>query len=197
MKKMLLFAVMLLLIFTLLPTTVVAPKPDKPSPKAEIATVVFSGDDVTSQELTLTFDTRGSTTRLYPTGEQTVQLTFDFGLSDELVEETGYPNCDDSVGIIINKKTQETTIVYKFYKYKEGDDYEGWFKYQLEVFGEWIGEDLPYGEITVDDEDFEIWSMIYPRTSKNPRKGAIAPRKDVKVWSGPLDFSITITPPPP
>jgi len=189
MKRVLLLSLALLLTLTLLP---IAAK-GKPFPKVEEAIVVFYGPDVKENTLTLTFDTRGSTTRLYPTGDQTVKLEFLFGLSfEDLKEETDYPNCDDSVGIIINKKTQATTIVYKFYRYGTGE-YKGKFKYQLEVSGEWSGTNLPYGTIKCVDDEATIFEMIYPRMSNKPGKGAISPIKAKVVWSGPLEFTITIT----
>jgi len=199
MKKILLFAVMLLLLFTLLPIAPIAAPGPKPKERAE---VTVSGD-ITSDEVTYTLDIRraGRLVIVYGSADDLTfndrgdretedwvklgtECSWDYFEGAGLHEEGG-------LGIRIDK-SGETEIFYEFDRTVEVEGSKKlWFKYQLTGSGIWSDESIPYGEITVTGETFTINEMFYERTSKKKGKGAIGVTY-VPVWSGSLSFTITI-----
>ena len=63
----------------------------------------------------------------------------------------------------------------------------------LEGYGQWEGESMPYGTITVDDEVFKISLMICTEVTEGEWKGG-SYIEYKEVWSGRLSFTATIEP---
>ena len=97
------------------------------------------------------------------------------------------------LGIRIDKRIGVTAIIYRF----GTKDFEGKpvSRYQLTGPGIWSGGSIPYGTVTVTEENFIIYEMFYERTSKKKGKGAIGGTY-VVVGSARLSFNIDITPLP-
>ncbi len=175
MKRVLLISFVLIL--TLLPTTLIAALKPRPEEQAQ---VTVSGD-ITSGELTLDVHRSGKLVVVVGSAD----FTFEGTLWGEYAGSQ-----EGTLGIRIDKRTGEVDIIYSFARYKTGD-YEGWFKYQLEVPGTWSSGSIPYGTIDVDGEAFTIYQMIYSSGSKKKGKGATIVTYEER-WSGSVSFNIII-----
>ena len=185
MKKILLFAV-LLLTLTLLPTVpIVAEKPShppgqgKPPREERYYNVTFTGDIIAGPLELMSQSARGKGGKhlalLTPQGEDTI-LTF---VGDVWKDWAGTTHDDGNIRLSINLKFNEVGIIY-FFDYEHGP-LDFWrlksTDGRIHTIGEWISDE---GIARFDGDPFEIW--------KYSAQGDIT-RLD-------LTFNVTIKPKP-
>jgi len=110
---------------------------------------------------------------------------------------------ESKFGFHIYESDERVKVLYRFGKYTQEDLDEGiiWAarligfprKYHLEGYGQWEGESMPYGTITVDDEVFKIYLMIWTEVTEGEWKGS-SYIEYKEVWRGRLSFTVTIDP---
>jgi hypothetical protein len=178
-----------------------------PADTQESALVQFTGDIITAEGTTILDVNRSpegvvivhSCLRPYvpcvhvetTPGLWSVDDTLDFVGDQEVI-----------IGIHINKSTGEAWVTWRFGGYTKEDLDEGiiWHdgqlglrKYMLEGYGQWEGESMPYGTITVGDEAFKISLFILTEVTEGEWKGSNS-IECKEVWSGRLSFTVTIDP---
>jgi len=181
-KKVLFVSLLFLLTLILLPTaSVVAPGPE---PK-EQANVTVVGDISTNGVVTLNIRRAGKLVILY--GPADLE-----GKEFEGIELGAFED-GHQLGIRIDKRTGVTEIIYNF----GTKDFEGKTvsKYQLTGPGTWSDGSIPYGTVTVTEENFIIYEMSFEHASKKKGKGAIGGTY-VEDGRATLSFKISITPLP-
>lgn len=109
---------------------------------------------------------------------------------------------ESKFGFHMYESTGRVRVLYRFGEYTHKDLGEGiiWHprqvgyrKYMLEGYGQWEGESMPYGTITVDDEAFKIYLFIMTEVTEGKWKGG-SYGTYIEVWTGRLSFTVTIDP---
>ena len=203
MKRGAFLITLLLLSLVLLPILpITAPKPN---PK-ESANIKLVGLDITSPLMILDIDIQqgGKTVIVHPADEQYVDLTFndqDLWYVNSELNFAG--NQEGKLAFRIDQNTYSANVVFNFGKYSEQDvengividRYVGWTKYQLVGNGQWTGENIPYGSVSITNEEFNIYQIYYTPAGKGKGNSATGGSFE-KVWSEILSFEIVITPLP-
>jgi hypothetical protein len=201
-RKILFISILFLLCLLLLPILPITAS--KPNPQ-ESVNVGLVGD-ITSSSMTFDVDVQkgGKDVIVHSASESTVDLTF-----VETTQNLWYVNssldfADDQEGKLafrVYQNSNSAFIVFNFGRYTEQDvedgiitaRYVGWFKYQLTGHGQWIGEEISNGSISIDDKEFNICQLFYTPAGKGKGNSATG-GSFVEVWNGVLTFDITITP---
>ena len=204
MKRVAFFITLLLLSLFLLPILpITAPKPN---PK-ESANVKLEGPnpDITSPLMTFDIDVQrgGKDVIVHSADQQYVDLIF-----VETTPRLWYVNSElDFVGdqegklaFCIDQESNNAFVVFNFGKYEPQDvddgiiigRYVGWTKYQLVGHGQWSGENIPYGSVSIKAEEFNIYQIFYTPSGKGKGNSATGGSSE-KIWSGMLSFEIAIT----
>lgn len=206
MKRETFFITLLLLSLLLLPILpITAPKPKS----KESANVELEGPDITSPLMTLDIDMQrgGKTAIVYCAYQANVDLTFvatNQGLWSVNSELDFVGDQEGKLAFRIDQNSKNALVVFNFGKYNEQDvedgiiidRYVGWIKYQLEGHGQWTdGENIPYGSVSITDEEFNIYQIYYTPSGKGRGNSATGGSFE-KVWSESLTFEIDITPLP-
>jgi hypothetical protein len=203
MKRGAFLITLLLLSLVLLPILpITAPKPN---PK-ESANIKLVGLDITSPLMILDIDIQqgGKTVIVHPADQQYVDLTFndqDLWYVNSELNFAG--NQEGKLAFRIDQNTYSANVVFNFGKYSEQDvengividRYVGWTKYQLVGNGQWTGENIPYGSVSITNEEFNIYQIYYTPAGKGKGNSATGGSFE-KVWSEILSFEIVITPLP-
>jgi hypothetical protein len=190
-----------LLLLPILPITAAKPNPQ------ESVNVVLVGD-ITSSSMIFDVDVQrgGKNVIVHSAYESTVDLIF-----VETTEDLWYVNSDldfagDQEGKLafrIDQNSNNANVVFNFGRYTEQDveegiiieRYVGWLKYQLVGNGQWTGENIPYGSVSITNEEFNIYQIYYTSSGKGKGNSATGGSFE-KIWSESLSFEITITPLP-
>jgi hypothetical protein len=187
-RKKVLFSILFLLIFILLPIIPIATAGSKPTGQANVE---LSGDVESGEEI-LDVRRAGRTVIVHSDFREPVNLKFK---ADALKEKYG-ENHIGKFGFHIDKRTEQALIILRFdaytledlEEYGMSDRFEGWPKYQLEKYGEWEGTSIPIGKIDASG-DFTVYRMHY---TSNGKKKSAAGVEHVWDWSGTLTFEIII-----
>ena len=202
MKREAFFITLLLLSLLLLPILpITAPKPNR----KESVNVELLGEDITSALMTLDIDVQrgGKDVIVHSADQQYDNLMF--------VERDAlwYVNSElnfagDREGKLafrIDQESNNAFVIFNFGKYTEQDvengiiieRYVGWTKYQLMGNGQWSGENIPYGSVSITDEEFNIYQIYYTPSGKGKGNSATGGSSE-KIWSETLLFKIAINP---
>jgi hypothetical protein len=203
MKRGAFFITLLLLSLLLLPILpITAPKPN---PK-ESANVELVGPNITSPLMILDIDIQqgGKTVIVHPADQQYVDLTFNDQDLWYVNSELNFAGDQEGkLAFRIDQNTYSANVVFNFGRYTEQDvengividRYVGWTKYQLVGNGQWTGENIPYGSVSITDKEFNIYQIYYTPSGKGKGNSATG-GSYAKVWSESLSFDIIITPSP-
>ena len=177
----------------------------KPNPE-ESVNVELEGPDITSPLMTLDIDMQrgGKTVIVHSASQSDIDLRFegapqglwydvDSGLDFEGVQK-------GRLSFRVDPNSKNALVVFNFGAYTEQDvengiiidRYMGWRKYQLVGNGQWIGDNVPYGSVSIADEEFNIYQIYYTPSGKGKGNSATGGSFE-KVWSEKLTFDIVIT----
>ena len=207
MKRGVFFITVLLLSLLLLPILpITAPKPNP----EESANVELVGDDMDITSSSMTFDVEiqrgGKNVIVHSAYQSTVDLIFVDTTEDLWRANSELDFAGDQEGKLafsIDPNSNNAFVVFNFGRYTEQDvengiiidRYVGWLKYQLTGHGQWTGENVPYGSVSINNEEFNICQVYYTPSGKGKGNSATGGSYE-KVWSENLSFAIVITPLP-
>jgi hypothetical protein len=205
MKRGAFFITLLLLSLFLLPILpITAPKPNP----QESVNVQLVGPDITSSPMTFDVDVQkgGKKVIVHSAYESTVDLTFvktteDLWYVDSELDFAG--GQEGKLAFSVDPNFNNAFVVFNFGRYTEQnvaegiiiDRYVGWLKYQLMGHGQWIGEDISDGSVSVIGEEFSICQIYYTPSGKGKGNSATGVSFE-EVWSERLSFEIVIKPLP-
>ena len=179
----------------------------KPNPK-ESANVQLDGD-ITSSSMTLDIDMQkgGKTVIVHVADQQYVVLIF-VGPTEDLWYDVDSGldfagNREGRLAFRIDQNTNNANVLFNFGRYTEQDvedgiiidRYVGWLKYQLTGNGQYTGTNIPYGSVSIINEEFNIQQIFYTPSGKGKGNSATGGSFE-EVWSGVLSFDIVIDPSP-
>ena len=201
------FFITLLLLFLLLPILpITAPKPN-PQGSANVE-LIGNDMDITSPLMTFDIDIQrgGKTVIVHSADQQYADLTFMGSTQGLWYVNTELDFAGDQEGKLafsIDPNSNNAFVIFNFGRYTEQDvedgiiidRYVGWLKYQLTGHGQWTGDNIPYGSVSIANEEFNICQIFYTPSGKGKGNSATG-GSSVEVWSGVITFEITINPLP-